>query len=79
MRLLWDKKVDLLPLVSKVLPLDNWEQAFKSSLAREGVKYVLDPPVSRRFEGVGLVWAGAQGPQARGDRTGVDEVATAPY
>ena len=43
MRLLWDKKIELSPLVSKVLPLDDWEQAFKSSLAREGVKYVLDP------------------------------------
>jgi L-iditol 2-dehydrogenase len=43
MRLIWGEKVDLSPLVSEALPLSQWERAFNSSRARDGVKYVLDP------------------------------------
>ena len=43
MRLIGEKKVELLPLISEVLPLGEWEYAFDSSRAGRGVKYVLDP------------------------------------
>jgi L-iditol 2-dehydrogenase len=43
MRLIEDKKVELFPLISEVLPLSEWEYAFASSRAGRGVKYVLDP------------------------------------
>ncbi len=43
MRLIWHKDVELAPLVSEVLGLRQWEQAFNASRAGRGVKYVLDP------------------------------------
>jgi L-iditol 2-dehydrogenase len=43
MRLIWGQKVELSPLVSGALPLSQWERAFNSSRARDGVKFVLDP------------------------------------
>jgi L-iditol 2-dehydrogenase len=43
MRLIWQKNVELAPLISEVLPLKEWEHAFNASRAGRGVKYVLDP------------------------------------
>jgi L-iditol 2-dehydrogenase len=35
--------VELEPLVTEVVPLEDWERAFRASRNAEGVKYVLDP------------------------------------
>ena len=35
--------VDLEPLLSEVVPLERWEQAFAATRAGEGIKFVLDP------------------------------------
>jgi L-iditol 2-dehydrogenase len=43
LRLVEDRKVDLAPLISEVLPLTEWQRAFEASRGGEGVKYVLDP------------------------------------
>jgi L-iditol 2-dehydrogenase len=43
MRLIWEKRVELSSLISGVLPLAEWERAFRWSQTGEGVKYVLDP------------------------------------
>ena len=37
------RQVDLEPLVTEVVPLEEWERAFRASRNAEGVKYVLDP------------------------------------
>ena len=37
------RQVDLEPLVSEVVPLREWERAFRASRNAEGVKYILDP------------------------------------
>jgi L-iditol 2-dehydrogenase len=36
-------RVELEPLLTEVVPLDEWERAFASTRAGEGIKYVLDP------------------------------------
>ena len=43
MTLLQDGAVELAPLVTAVLPLEDWRRAFDASRAGDGVKYVLDP------------------------------------
>jgi L-iditol 2-dehydrogenase len=43
MTLLEDGAVELAPLVTAVLPIGDWRQAFDASRAGDGVKYVLDP------------------------------------
>jgi L-iditol 2-dehydrogenase len=37
------RDVSLEPLLSEVVPLDDWERAFAATRAAEGVKFVLDP------------------------------------
>jgi L-iditol 2-dehydrogenase len=37
------RAVELEPLVTEVVPLEEWERAFRASRNAEGVKYVLDP------------------------------------
>ena len=37
------RAVELEPLVTEVVPLEDWERAFRASRNAEGVKYVLDP------------------------------------
>jgi L-iditol 2-dehydrogenase len=47
----WDKALELLnrrsidldPLLSGVVPLDDWERAFAATRAGQGIKFVLDP------------------------------------
>jgi L-iditol 2-dehydrogenase len=41
-----DGRVELEPLVSKVLPLEAWERVFDDLRAGRGVKYVFDPRLS---------------------------------
>jgi L-iditol 2-dehydrogenase len=36
-------RVELEPLLTEVVPLADWERAFASTRAGEGIKYVLDP------------------------------------
>jgi L-iditol 2-dehydrogenase len=43
MALLSAERVSCEPLISAVMPLTAWEEAFDSSRSRRGVKYVLDP------------------------------------
>ena len=43
MRLLAAGSIELAPLVSAVVPLGEWEEAFDASRRGDGVKYVLDP------------------------------------
>jgi L-iditol 2-dehydrogenase len=43
LRLVHDRAVALEPLVTAVMPLGEWEQAFAASRGGDGVKYVLDP------------------------------------
>jgi len=43
MRLLAADAVQLDPLVSEILPLDEWERAFAATRAGEGMKFVLNP------------------------------------
>jgi L-iditol 2-dehydrogenase len=38
-----ERKVDLEPLLSEVVPLADWERAFAATRGGEGVKFVLDP------------------------------------
>ena len=38
-----DRSVRLEPLLTAVVPLDDWEEAFAATRAAEGIKYVLDP------------------------------------
>jgi L-iditol 2-dehydrogenase len=37
------RAVDLEPLVSAVVPLERWEEAFAATRAGDGIKFVLDP------------------------------------
>jgi threonine dehydrogenase-like Zn-dependent dehydrogenase len=41
--LLERRAVDLEPLLSEVVPLERWEDAFAATRAGHGIKYVLDP------------------------------------
>jgi L-iditol 2-dehydrogenase len=41
--LLESRSVDLEPLLSAVVPLEEWESAFAATRAGEGIKFVLDP------------------------------------
>jgi L-iditol 2-dehydrogenase len=41
--LLESRSVDLEPLLSAVVPLEEWERAFAATRAGEGIKFVLDP------------------------------------
>ena len=43
MKLMHSGKLDLQSLVSAILPLSNWQEAFDRSFALDGVKFVLDP------------------------------------
>jgi L-iditol 2-dehydrogenase len=43
MELIEARKVSLEPLVSGVLPLERWEDAFAATRAAAGIKFVLDP------------------------------------
>jgi L-iditol 2-dehydrogenase len=43
MELITERKVELEPLLSAVVPLAEWEQAFAATRAGEGIKFVLDP------------------------------------
>ncbi len=45
--LIEDRRVELEPLVTEVVPLADWERAFRASRNAEGVKYVLDPQEAR--------------------------------
>jgi threonine dehydrogenase-like Zn-dependent dehydrogenase len=35
--------VELAPLLTEVVPLEEWERAFAATRAAEGIKFVLDP------------------------------------
>jgi L-iditol 2-dehydrogenase len=37
------RRVDVLPLLTEVVPLDEWERAFAATRAGEGIKFLLDP------------------------------------
>jgi L-iditol 2-dehydrogenase len=37
------RRVELQPLLSEVVPLDEWEHAFAATRAGDGIKFVLDP------------------------------------
>jgi len=41
--LLRERRVELEPLLTEVVPLAEWERAFASTRAAEGIKFVLDP------------------------------------
>jgi L-iditol 2-dehydrogenase len=41
--LLESRSVDLEPLLSAVVPLEDWQRAFAATRAGEGIKFVLDP------------------------------------
>jgi L-iditol 2-dehydrogenase len=41
--LLETRAVDLEPLLSEVVPLERWQEAFAATRAGEGIKFVLDP------------------------------------
>jgi L-iditol 2-dehydrogenase len=43
LELLHRRAVDVEPLLSAVVPLDDWERAFAATRAGEGIKFVLDP------------------------------------
>jgi L-iditol 2-dehydrogenase len=43
MELLEQRRIELEPLVSEVVPLPDWERAFAATRAAEGIKYVLAP------------------------------------
>ena len=43
MALLDDRAIALAPLITAVVPLEDWAAAFDASRGGEGVKYVLDP------------------------------------
>jgi len=37
------RRVDLAPLLTEVVPLDEWERSFAATRVGEGIKFVLDP------------------------------------
>jgi L-iditol 2-dehydrogenase len=43
LELIAERKVALEPLLSEVLPLEEWERAFAAARAGSGIKFVLDP------------------------------------
>ena len=43
LELVSERTVALEPLVSEVIPLDEWERAFAAARAADGIKFVLDP------------------------------------
>ena len=43
LELIAERKVALEPLLSEVLPLEEWERAFAAARAGTGIKFVLDP------------------------------------
>ena len=43
LELVTGRRVDLEPLLTEVVPLADWERAFASTRAGEGIKFVLDP------------------------------------
>ena len=43
LELIAERKVALEPLVSEVIPLEEWERAFAAARAGTGIKFVLDP------------------------------------
>jgi L-iditol 2-dehydrogenase len=43
LELLERRSIDLEPLLSAVLPLEEWERAFAATRAGQGIKFVLDP------------------------------------
>jgi L-iditol 2-dehydrogenase len=43
LELVGERHVDLAPLVTEVVPLDEWERAFAATRSAEGIKFVLDP------------------------------------
>jgi L-iditol 2-dehydrogenase len=43
LELVTERRVDLTPLVTEVVPLAEWERAFAATRAAEGIKFVLDP------------------------------------
>jgi threonine dehydrogenase-like Zn-dependent dehydrogenase len=43
MALLKHEEIALAPLVTEVVPLEDWAAAFDASRGGDGVKYVLDP------------------------------------
>jgi L-iditol 2-dehydrogenase len=38
-----ERRIDLEPLLTEVVPLAEWERAFAATRSGEGIKYVLDP------------------------------------
>ena len=43
LELVGERRIDLDPLVTEVVPLDDWERAFAATRSAEGIKFVLDP------------------------------------
>lgn len=43
LELVADRRIDLEPLLTEVVPLADWERAFAATRSGEGIKYVLDP------------------------------------
>jgi L-iditol 2-dehydrogenase len=43
LELVGERRVDLAPLVTEVVPLAEWARAFAATRAAEGIKFVLDP------------------------------------
>ena len=43
LELVTDRRVELAPLLTEVVPLEEWERAFAATRAAEGIKFVLDP------------------------------------
>ena len=43
LELVADRRVELDPLLTEVVPLEEWERAFAATRAAEGIKFVLDP------------------------------------
>jgi L-iditol 2-dehydrogenase len=43
LELVTGRRIDLAPLITEVVPLDEWERAFAATRAGEGIKFVLDP------------------------------------
>jgi L-iditol 2-dehydrogenase len=43
LELVTDRRVELEPLLTEVVPLEEWERAFAATRAAEGIKFVLDP------------------------------------
>jgi L-iditol 2-dehydrogenase len=43
LELVADRRIDLEPLLTEVVPLAEWERAFTATRSAEGIKFVLDP------------------------------------